>query len=80
MRHNATCPNKVRLFDFMISSPITRDDAAARGRESRYYHDPIHVRPQTGLLLLKRMLRGEDRELAIEQTGGSRPKMPTGSR
>ncbi len=70
IRHNASCPNKVHLFDFMMPSPITRDDAAAYGRESRYYLDPIHVRPQTGLLLLKRMLEGRDTSLAAELAGG----------
>ena len=70
IRHNASCPNKVHLFDFMMPSPITRDDAAAYGRESRYYLDPIHVRPQTGLLLLKRMLEGRDTSLAAELVGG----------
>lgn len=70
IRHNASCPNKVHLFDFMMPSPITRDDAAAYGRESRYYLDPIHVRPPTGLLLLKRMLEGRDTSLAAELVGG----------
>ena len=70
LRHNATCPNKVRLFDFMTSNRITRDDAAAHGKLSPYYLDPIHIRPPTGLILLKRMLLGEDRELGIDHTGG----------
>ncbi|HVZ19257.1 MAG TPA: hypothetical protein VG897_19210, partial [Terriglobales bacterium] len=70
IRHNRVCSNKVRLFDFMIPSPITRDDAAAHGHESRYYLDPIHVRPPTGLLLLKRMLRGQDIDLATELVAG----------
>lgn len=68
LHHNAICSNKVRLFDFMIPSRITRDDAAAHGGQSEYYLDPIHVRPPTGLLLLKRMLLGEDREIGIDVT------------
>ena len=69
IQHNAACPNKVHLFDFMIPSSITRDDAAARGQESRYYLDPIHVRPPTGLLLLKRMLLGHDTAIAARMAG-----------
>ncbi len=57
-RHNAVCSNKVRLFDFMAENSITRDDAAAHGRVSPYYLDPIHIRPPTGMLLLQQMLRG----------------------
>jgi hypothetical protein len=69
IQHNAACPNKVHLFDFMIPSSITRDDAAARGHESRYYLDPIHVRPPTGLLLLERMLLGHDTAIAKRMAG-----------
>lgn len=57
--HNARCVNKVRLFDFMSENSITRDDAAARGKLSPYYLDPVHIRPPTGLLLLRQMLKGE---------------------
>ncbi|HVP85532.1 MAG TPA: hypothetical protein VMS78_12505 [Rhizomicrobium sp.] len=66
IRHNAGCPNKARLFDFMNRNRITEDDAAAHGRLSTYYLDPIHVRPPTGLLLLRRMLLGEDKTLGVE--------------
>lgn len=69
IQHNAACPNKVHLFDFMIPSSITRDDAATRGHESRYYLDPIHVRPPTGLLLLERMLLGHDTAIAKRMAG-----------
>jgi hypothetical protein len=69
IQHNAACPNKVHLFDFMIPSSITRDDAATRGHESRYYLDPIHVRPPTGLLLLERMLLGHDTAIAERVAG-----------
>jgi len=66
IRHNAACPNKVRLFDFMNKNRITEDDAAAHGKLSTYYLDPIHVRPPTGILLLRRMLLGEDKTLGVE--------------
>lgn len=69
IQHNAACSNKVHLFDFMIPSSITRDDAATRGHESRYYLDPIHVRPPTGLLLLERMLLGHDTAIAKRMAG-----------
>jgi hypothetical protein len=68
--HNAACINKVRLFDFMNANRITRDDAATHGHPSRYYLDPIHIRPPTGLLLLKRRLWGQDRALGTELNGG----------
>jgi hypothetical protein len=66
IRHNAACPNKVRLFDFMNRNRITEDDAAAHGRLSPYYLDPIHIRPPTGLLLLRRMLWGQDKSLGVQ--------------
>ncbi len=69
-QHNASCAGKVHLFDFMNANPITRDDAAAHGKLSPYYADPIHFRPQTGLLLLRRMLLGQDKELGVEFTSG----------
>lgn len=70
-RHNAACPNKVRLFDFMNSNRITQDRSAAEGHESPFYLDPIHIRPETGLLLLKRMLWGEEPSLGVEMTNSN---------
>jgi hypothetical protein len=69
-RHNAACPNHVKLYDFMTANHITRDDAAAHGKPSPYYLDPIHIRPPTGLLLLRRMLLGKDKPLGTELAGG----------
>ncbi|HVZ68054.1 MAG TPA: hypothetical protein VG891_01225 [Rhizomicrobium sp.] len=66
IRHNSSCPNKAHLFDFMNRNRITEDDAAARGRLSTYYLDPIHIRPPTGILLLRRMLLGEDKSLGMQ--------------
>lgn len=55
-RHNSQCSNKVRLFDFMTLNAVTADMAAARGQKSLYYGDPVHIRPQTGIMLLHAML------------------------
>ncbi len=57
--HNAHCPNKAVLFDFLTDNPITRDDKAQRGKLSPYYVDPVHFRPATGLMLLRHMLQGK---------------------
>jgi hypothetical protein len=55
-RHNSTCANQVRLFDFMYLNSITNERLSASHTRSTYYEDPIHFRPPTGLILLRRML------------------------
>jgi hypothetical protein len=69
-KHNAACENRVRLFDFMNLNPITSERLTAAHTQNTFYEDPIHFRPQTGLLLLHRMLTPGDTntKLGIELT------------
>jgi hypothetical protein len=53
-RHNAMCANKIALFDFMNRNAVT--DAPMPGGISEDYLDLVHVRPQAGVRLLRRML------------------------
>ena len=55
-QHNSMCVNQVRLFDFMYLNSITNERLSASHTRSTYYEDPIHFRPPTGLMLLRRML------------------------
>ena len=52
-RHNASCPNKANLFDFMAPNDLTRE--SLRGGLSPSYVDLVHFRPPAGLWLLERM-------------------------
>jgi hypothetical protein len=52
-RHNARCPNKVDLFDFMAPNALTRETLT--NGSSRDYVDLVHFRPPAGLWLLRQM-------------------------
>jgi hypothetical protein len=52
-RHNAACPNRIALYDFLTDNPMTRAPLA-NGRAADYV-DLVHVRPPAGLRLLKQM-------------------------
>lgn len=52
-RHNARCPSKAALFDFLNANELTRE--AMRGGESPSYVDLVHFRPPAGVWLLKQM-------------------------
>lgn len=52
-RHNARCPSKVALFDFLNANALTRE--TMRGGESPSYVDLVHFRPPAGVWLLKQM-------------------------
>jgi hypothetical protein len=52
-RHNAACPNKVELFDFMAPNALTRE--TLENGSSRSYVDLVHFRPPAGLWLLGQM-------------------------
>jgi hypothetical protein len=52
-RHNARCPSKAALFDFLGSNALTTE--AMRGGESPSYVDLVHFRPPAGVWLLKQM-------------------------
>ena len=69
--HNAKCENRVRLFDFMNLNAITRERLTASHTQSTFYEDPIHVRPPTGVMLLRLMLTPDraNANLGIELTG-----------
>jgi hypothetical protein len=62
LAHNARCKNKVRLFDFMTLNSISADKSAAQGGKSPYYSDLVHFRPQTGVMLLHRMLGDQPKD------------------
>lgn len=52
-RHNASCPNKATLFDFMTPNALTRE-GLTNGRSPDYV-DLVHLRPPAGLWLLGQM-------------------------
>ena len=52
-RHNATCPNKARVFDFMGPNALTTE--TLKNGLSRDYVDLVHFRPPAGLWLLRQM-------------------------
>lgn len=52
--HNARCPSKVALFDFLNRNALTTEKMV--DGVSPDYVDLVHVRPPAGLRLLKRML------------------------
>lgn len=52
-RHNARCPSKAALFDFLNENALTTE--AMRGGESPSYVDLVHFRPPAGVWLLKQM-------------------------
>lgn len=52
-RHNATCPNKATLFDFMAPNALTTE--TLKNGISPDYVDLVHFRPPAGLWLLKQM-------------------------
>jgi len=51
--HNASCPNKASLFDFMVPNALTRE-TLVEGSSSNYV-DLVHFRPPAGLWLLGQM-------------------------
>jgi len=52
-RHNASCPNKASLFDFMVPNALTRETLVEGS--SPNYVDLVHFRPPAGLWLLEQM-------------------------
>ena len=52
-RHNARCPSKAALFDFLNSNALTTE--ALRDGRSASYVDLVHFRPPAGLWLLRAM-------------------------
>lgn len=52
-RHNARCPNKVALFDFMVPNALTTE--TLQSGLSPDYVDLVHFRPPAGLWLLRQM-------------------------
>jgi hypothetical protein len=52
-RHNAQCPNKAALFDFMTPNVLTSE--SLRNGSAADYVDLVHFRPPAGLLLLQQM-------------------------
>ena len=52
-RHNATCPSKATLFDFMAPNALTTE--ALKDGLSPDYVDLVHFRPPAGLWLLRQM-------------------------
>jgi hypothetical protein len=52
-RHNATCPSKARLFDFMAPNALTTE--TLKDGLSPDYVDLVHFRPPAGLWLLRQM-------------------------
>ncbi|HET7086204.1 MAG TPA: hypothetical protein VFI23_15620 [Rhizomicrobium sp.] len=52
-RHNAGCPNKAGLFDFMAPNPLTSE--TLENGSARDYVDLVHFRPPAGLWLLRQM-------------------------
>jgi hypothetical protein len=54
-RRNRTCGADIRLFDFMRPNAVT-SERIEPGRPSRYYREPVHFRPTTGLMVLRRVL------------------------
>jgi len=58
-RHNASCANRVALFDFLNANALTTE--AMRDGVSPSYVDLVHVRPPAGVRLARRMLgQGEE--------------------
>jgi hypothetical protein len=52
-RHNATCPSKAMLFDFMAPNALTTE--TLKNGLSPDYVDLVHFRPPAGLWLLRQM-------------------------
>ena len=52
-RHNAACPNKAALFDFMAPNALTTE--TLKNGLSPDYVDLVHFRPPAGLWLLRQM-------------------------
>jgi hypothetical protein len=52
-RHNARCPAKVALYDFMAPNALTTQ--TLQGGSSAGYVDLVHFRPPAGLWLLRQM-------------------------
>jgi hypothetical protein len=52
-RHNARCPSKVALYDFMAPNALTTE--TLQGGSSTSYVDLVHFRPPAGLWLLRQM-------------------------
>jgi hypothetical protein len=52
-RHNASCPNKTVLFDFLTDNALTREPLV--GGQSADYVDLVHIRPPAGVGLLRQM-------------------------
>jgi hypothetical protein len=56
-RHNASCTNKIALFDFMAPNPLTQEGLT--NGQSPDYVDLVHFRPPAGLWLLRQMGLGQ---------------------
>ena len=52
-RHNARCPSKAALFDFLDANTLTTE--GLRYGRSPNYVDLVHFRPPAGLWLLEQM-------------------------
>jgi hypothetical protein len=52
-RHNAACPSKVALFDFLAPNALTTE--TLKNGQSPDYVDLVHFRPPAGLWLLRQM-------------------------
>lgn len=57
LQHNRTCGADIRVFDFMRLNRVT-GERLQPGHPSRYYREPVHVRPPVGVMMLQRMLGG----------------------
>jgi len=51
--HNAACPNRIALFDFMAPNPLTTE--TLKDGQAADYVDLVHFRPPAGLWLLRQM-------------------------
>jgi len=67
--HNARCPAKVALYDFMYLNALTGEDIGLDG--SDVHLDLVHFRPPVGMRLLKRMLGGNDIGIDLLAPGGA---------
>jgi hypothetical protein len=51
--HNAACPNRTALFDFMAANTLTTE--SLKNGQAADYVDLVHFRPPAGLWLLRQM-------------------------
>jgi hypothetical protein len=57
LERNRTCGADIRVFDFMRLNTVTGERLQSN-QPSRYYREPVHVRPPVGVMMLRRMLDG----------------------